>query len=968
MKLPKSWMFLVLIFAQLSAFGQRERITNHDFSAGISGAISYRPGSAWNEFDFERNERHTNDSEAENNVSLWCRDNKVYAGKDHLGIGQYHGRGQSIIPCPEPGTQYTLRARARMASGLSGEEPGEVAILFYDANGINIHSEILQFSNTTYQEKNKSFIVPANTVWSTVWVRKKETVDFYTDWVSLKASTDDTPDAVSNFTVSEVGSTRVLLNWTPVANARAYKIERKAVSEGYSHWKTIFISLENGAASSFLDTRESGNKILQANTSYNYRISALSDYGISPTTQLTASTLARSSSPGNTTYYIDASTGNDNNSGTSSNSPWKSFINIDKLNLAPGDKVLLRKGERWEEPLHIHGSGASGNSIVIGSYGSGGQRPEINVGGLAHAAIQMFDVSYIKVEDLEISNYHPFFRELFKFGIHAGAWQNSSVTDLEFDNLYINKVRGSAVRGGNLGSISGGELCAGIRVATDIRGTQPLGSTIYNVSITNSLLWEVEQHGIQLIGVDGITISNNKINKPGYISLLTNYVKNGTIDNNYFIKSGYYMTMADNAGLDIYRSDNLIIENNVIYRVYNDRSGQSINLDECDNNIVQYNFLRDSDSGSFVLNSAHDNIIRYNVSEGFNDEWVRNLGGVGTKIYNNTAFARSTNHALKGFFVRNDEAIGTQTPATNTQVYNNILVSESPLAENIDLIYEQASTTGSMFSHNVYFGNFTDEVVEDSNPFFDDPKMENPGSGTVNEVFYTYQAAGYKLKGDSPYNTSGMEIMDNGGFDFQGNNLPNPGMPSSGAFQQDLVLPIELMDFTAEAKGRTVLLKWLTSWEFNNYGFELQHSADGRDWQILSFIESKGDSDAVQGYTYTHSLPLAGGNFYRLKQIDFGSAEPVFSAIRTVYFEDELLNDIAVFPNPTGGQLNISSDNDDFFSCSLTDLSGKLVLVKDKVQNDCQFDLSALPEGIYILTLKNDNEFISKQISVIGQD
>ena len=257
--------------------------------------------------------------------------------------------------------------------------------------------------------------------------------------------------------------------------------------------------------------------------------------------------------------------------------------------------------------------------------------------------------------------------------------------------------------------------------------------------------------------------------------------------------------------------------------------------------------------------------------------------------------------------------------------------------------------------------------MEDSNPFFDDPKMENPGSATVNEVNYSFDATGYRLRSDSPYNASAMEIMDNGGFDFQGNNLPGSGMPSTGAFQQALVLPIELVEFTAMAKGKTVLLEWITAWEYNNYGFELQHSTNGRDWQILSFIESKGDSDAVQGYTYRHSKPLAGGNFYRLKQIDFGSAEPTYSPIRTVYFDNELLNDIAVFPNPTGGQLNIKTVNDGFFSFSLINLSGMLILSRDNVQHDHQLDLSSLPEGIYVLTLKNNTDFISKQISVIGQ-
>lgn len=73
-----------------------------------------------------------------------------------------------------------------------------------------------------------------------------------------------------------------------------------------------------------------------------------------------------------TDYYI-ASNGNDNNSGTSSSSPWKS---INKLNayfskLKPGDRVLFRKGDTFYGSINVTKSGSAGAPIVIGAYGSG---------------------------------------------------------------------------------------------------------------------------------------------------------------------------------------------------------------------------------------------------------------------------------------------------------------------------------------------------------------------------------------------------------------------------------------------------------------------------------------------------------------------------------------------------------------------------------------------------------------------
>ena len=73
-----------------------------------------------------------------------------------------------------------------------------------------------------------------------------------------------------------------------------------------------------------------------------------------------------------TTYYVSNSQGNDSNSGTSENSPFKSVGKVNSLYLVPGDNVLFKKGDIWGgEVLAIRNSGTANNRIIIGSYGSG---------------------------------------------------------------------------------------------------------------------------------------------------------------------------------------------------------------------------------------------------------------------------------------------------------------------------------------------------------------------------------------------------------------------------------------------------------------------------------------------------------------------------------------------------------------------------------------------------------------------
>ncbi len=71
-----------------------------------------------------------------------------------------------------------------------------------------------------------------------------------------------------------------------------------------------------------------------------------------------------------TTYYLDASGGSDNNNGTSRTAAWQTLSQIKNFPFQPGDKILLKRGEVWNEQLRISASGIEGSPITIGAYGS----------------------------------------------------------------------------------------------------------------------------------------------------------------------------------------------------------------------------------------------------------------------------------------------------------------------------------------------------------------------------------------------------------------------------------------------------------------------------------------------------------------------------------------------------------------------------------------------------------------------
>src|SRR6202034_844455 len=72
-----------------------------------------------------------------------------------------------------------------------------------------------------------------------------------------------------------------------------------------------------------------------------------------------------------TTYYGSSSAGSETNNGTSASTPWETVWHVNAQSLQPGDSILFKRGDVWNESLVPPSSGASGNPIVFDAYGTG---------------------------------------------------------------------------------------------------------------------------------------------------------------------------------------------------------------------------------------------------------------------------------------------------------------------------------------------------------------------------------------------------------------------------------------------------------------------------------------------------------------------------------------------------------------------------------------------------------------------
>lgn len=141
------------------------------------------------------------------------------------------------------------------------------------------------------------------------------------------------------------------------------------------------------------------------------------------------------------------------------------------------------------------------------------------------------------------------------------------------------------------------------------------------------------------------------------------------------------------------------------------------------------------------------------------------------------------------------------------------------------------------------------------------------------------------------------------------------------------VLPVTLRFFKGDFDHNQVVLTWETASEINNDFFEIQHSTNGRDFDVIGIEDGNGNSSQEIAYRHAHKYPVTGLNFYRLRQVDF-DGQYEYSEIIVV---DGLVStenvEFSVYPVPTTqNNINIrveSNRNLGLVRVRIVGLSGK---------------------------------------------
>jgi len=168
-------------------------------------------------------------------------------------------------------------------------------------------------------------------------------------------------------------------------------------------------------------------------------------------------------------------------------------------------------------------------------------------------------------------------------------------------------------------------------------------------------------------------------------------------------------------------------------------------------------------------------------------------------------------------------------------------------------------------------------------------------------------------------------------------------------------LPSQFTNFRVENLKSKSLISFSTASETNNDYFTIERSADGRNFDAIGEIKGAGNSNQELSYEFVDESPLAGINYYRIKQTDFDGAYS-YTEIRSVRHQTKK---VIVSPNRTDGKLNVTSELDNY-DVVIYNTGGQEVQRHMALSGDQSLSIETLQAGVYFVKVMDQTIRILK--------
>lgn len=475
-----------------------------------------------------------------------------------------------------------------------------------------------------------------------------------------------------------------------------------------------------------------------------------------------------------TTYYVDATGGNDANNGTSAGSAWQTLTKVNSVEFSPGDGIRFKAGGVWNGQLKPQGSGTSSSPITIDVYDTGA-KPIINGPGTnASAGVLLSGVQYWELNNLEVTNTQP----------SGGSNQVTGILvkgGIGFNHIYIQGCHIHDVNSALSPNINYNKGTGGILFVGDVSDVLVANCEIRNVAV-EGLRTNMSKSVTKVIFADNLidTVYGDGIVIHGSAS-------GSKIEHNVLHNTCYNTDLANFAGVWTYDSTGTVVQRNEIYGLTGGgaNDGEPFDADiDTNGDIFQYNYSHDNARGFMLfMNSAQNIIVRYNISQ--NDSL--GLAPVaGHRLFFQDKSGSPSNHIYNNVFFSSNALDNVWFQGYNISFDNNILY----FAGGASHFNTKAFSDASIFRNNCFFPASMTTVngpgSSSSNNMSSDPQFANPGTGgtgiTLGPLGFATSQNGYYLKSSSPALGKGLLISANGGHDYWGNPVSSTSAPNIGAY------------------------------------------------------------------------------------------------------------------------------------------------------------------------------------------
>ena len=188
-----------------------------------------------------------------------------------------------------------------------------------------------------------------------------------------------------------------------------------------------------------------------------------------------------------------------------------------------------------------------------------------------------------------------------------------------------------------------------------------------------------------------------------------------------------------------------------------------------------------------------------------------------------------------------------------------------------------------------------------------------------------------------------------------------------------VLLPVELASFTSLVNKNDVNLKWSTTTEENNSGFDVERKlSSDQNWSKINFVTGHGNSNTTVNYSFSDKKLATGKYNYRLKQIDYNGNFKYYDLGAEVIVGVPVKFDLTQnYPNPFNPttKIDFQLPEDSKVTIKIYDISGKEVSSLLSEQRSAgyysaNFNAASISSGIYFYVMTAEGISGSKFSSV----